>query len=579
MTLHSSSGVEDFVALLEQQAGRFADKPAFCFLGDGENVTEQLTFAEVSRRAKATAVALRRRAEPGARVLLLYPSCVEYMVGFFGCLYAGMVAVPVFPPRGSKHNGRLEAIASDCGARIALTTTEQLQQTRLAIDASPVLSALEMLRTDAMDEDDAQAWQPPAIGSDTIAFLQYTSGSTSLPKGVMVSHGNLLANELMIQRCIESSVDSVFVTWLPIYHDMGLIGNLLQAVWLGCSCYFMAPVSFLQRPVRWLKAVSRYRGTVSGGPNFAYQLCADKVDPKECEALDLSSWNVAFNGAEPVRYATVQAFSKAFAGAGFGHRAPLPCFGMAESTLMASGGGPGEDPVFLHVDPAGLRERRVVPVAPGQGTALVGCGKSVVNQVLRIVDPQTLELCPPDRIGEIWLSGDHIGLGYWGKPEVSEATFQARIAGSGEGPFLRTGDLGFVHEGELFVAGRVKDLMIVRGVNYYPQDIELCVESADPALVPAGAAAFTVDEGAGEQAVAVVEVARTHLRKVDPLRLAAQVRQRVLEKCELLLKEVVLLRPGSLPKTSSGKVQRSYTRQLYLADELQRVDKPTLVKE
>lgn len=579
MNTTTSPDINDFVELLDVQASRFAEKPAFCFLGDGENVTDSLTYADLAQRARATAAALQRRAPAGARVLLLYPSCVEYMVAFFGCLCAGMVAVPVFPPRGSKHNGRLEAIAGDCGARIALTTTGQLQQMRLAVESSPALSAMELLCSDRIDDIDAACWLRPKIRPATIAFLQYTSGSTGAPKGVMISHGNLLHNERMIHIGLGSRAESVYVTWLPIYHDMGLIGNMLHAFWLGGTCYFMAPVSFLQRPACWLKAISRYRATISGGPNFAYQFCLDKLGGESHEGLDLSSWSVAFNGAEPVRHATLRGFSTAFADAGFQHRAWLPCYGMAESTLIATGGGAFQYPVVLNVDPAGLRQRQVVPVAAGHGVALVACGKNLPGQTLRIVDADSRELCAPDRIGEIWLAGPHIGHGYWGQREVSAATFQARVAGHGDGPFLRTGDLGFVHEGELYVAGRVKDVMILRGTNHYPQDIEACVESADDALLPTGAAAFAIEDGSGERAVVVAEVARTHVRKVDPPRLSALIRQRVLEQCELVVSDVVLIRPGTLPKTSSGKVQRSQTRQLYQAGELVRVGSPGLAEE
>ncbi len=378
---------------------------------------------------------------------------------------------------------------------------------------------------------------------------------------MLVSHGNLLHNELMIQASFHSTPETVYVTWLPIYHDMGLIGNMLHAFWLGGTCYFMAPLSFLQRPVRWLQAISRFSATISGGPNFAYQLCADKISAADRAGLDLSSWQVAFNGAEPVRSSTLARFEQVFAPSGFRQRAWLPCYGMAESTLIATGGNPLVDPVVLHVDKDLLGQGRIQPAA--DGVPLVGCGPTLPGQALRIVDPVTLKQVEPDRTGEIWLAGPHIGGGYWQQPEASRDTFQAHIADTGEGPFLRTGDLGFVHDGELYVAGRLKDVMIVRGVNVYPQDIEAAVEAVDEALYPTGSAAFSVDDPAGERVVVVAEINRTHRDAVDVRQLAARIRQAVLEQQEVLLADIVFLRPGSLPKTSSGKVQRGRARQLH----------------
>jgi acyl-CoA synthetase (AMP-forming)/AMP-acid ligase II len=572
---------DNFVDLMLAQAARHGHKTAFVFLEDGETPSETLSYVELSQRAQATAAHLQQRCLPGSRVLLLYPSCVDYMVGFFGCLSAGMVAVPVFPPRSSKHNDRLEAIARDSGAHVALTTADQLQQMQPALQASPLLSALDILCTDRIAPDDAAGWHHPVVSAATLAFLQYTSGSTGQPKGVMVTHGNLLHNEVMIQASFHSSERTVYVTWLPIYHDMGLIGNMLHAYWLGGTCYFMAPVSFLQRPARWLQAISRYRATISGGPDFAYRLCIDKISPEVRRELDLSSWQIAFNGAEPVRHETLQRFSALFAESGFQHRAWLPCYGMAESTLIATGGSPLVDPIGLHVDRDALGQRRVVRLADGHtgSVPVVGCGGDLPGQTVRIVDPATLTHCAPDQIGEIWLAGPHIGQGYWQKPEASEATFRARIVGlEHEGPFLRTGDLGFVQDGELYVAGRLKDVIIVRGVNHYPQDIEASVEAANEAMQPAGAAAFSIDDGGGERVVVVAEVQRTALRRIDPVRLVAQLRQRILEKHELVLSDLVLIRPGTLPKTSSGKVQRSRTRQLYQSDALSLLNSPATVE-
>lgn len=571
--------IDNFVDLLTEQAARHGDKIAFTSLEDGETIGETLSYAALAQRARATAAMLSRQYPVGSRVLLLYPSCVDYMVAFFGCLCAGMIAVPAFPPRGSKHNARLEGILRDSNAQVALTTRCQLLQMQSALHASVTLSQLEIFCTDLISAGEARDWLRPDVNASTLAFLQYTSGSTGQPKGVMVSHGNLLHNERMIQASFHSEGDAVYVTWLPIYHDMGLVGNMLHAFWLGATCYFMAPVSFLQRPVRWLQAISRFHATISGGPNFAYQLCADKIGEDARHALDLSSWQVAFNGSEPVRHTTMQRFSELFANSGFHQRAWLPCYGMAESTLIATGGNPQNNPISLYVDKRQLSQHCVVSVEPILGVPLVGCGSNLPGQSIRIIEPSTGELCAPDRVGEIWLSGPHIGGGYWQRPDASRETFQAHLASNGEGPFLRTGDLGFLHDSELYVTGRVKDVMIVRGVNYYPQDIEATVEAADEACCQTGSAAFGIDDSLGERVVVVVELNRSYVRKIDPHLLTANIRQQVLEQHELVLGDIVLIRPGTLPKTSSGKVQRSQARQLYLSGELAQLDTAVLVEE
>jgi len=571
---------ENFVDLLAEQARLYGDKTALAFMDDGENVTDMVSFAQMLERARALAVELGRRAPVGARVLLLYPSCIDYMVGFFGCLCAGMIAVPIFPPSSNRHNLRLEAISRDCGAAVGLTTSRQLQAMQAGLAASPVLSELQMVCTDQVVHS-APGWRRPEVESATLAMLQYTSGSTGQPKGVMVSHGNLLHNERMIQAAFHSDCNSVYVSWLPLFHDMGLIGCMLHAYWLGATCYFMAPASFLKRPTRWLQAISRYRGTLSGGPNFAYQLCTEKIRAAPDLDLDLSSWKVAYNGSEPVRYSTLERFAEAHARFGFDPSAWLPAYGMAESTLVITAGHgdqPRQPPVVRQLDKAMLGARRVVPARPGEGVSVVGCGTNLPGQTIRIVDPVTCELCPPDRIGEVWLAGPHVAHGYWQRADASRDTFQAHVAGTGEGPFLRTGDLGFLCDGQMFVAGRIKDMMIVRGTNYYPQDIEDCVEAAADELQPSGAAAFSLEDGNGERVVVVAEVKRSAMRNLDRRMVIAKIRARVLEQHELGLADLVLIRQGSLPKTSSGKVQRTQARQLYLARQLVTLDAAELVE-
>jgi acyl-CoA synthetase (AMP-forming)/AMP-acid ligase II len=555
------------VDLLLLRATHSGEKTAYTFLENGEDVSESINYRAFGERVLSLAAALQQRFSHGDRVLLFYPSCIDYMVALFACLCAGIVAVPLFPPRGNKRDLRLEAVARDCKPLAALTSSKQLLQMRAALAVSPDLALLEILCTETVSRAEASAWRHPDVNSGTIAFLQYTSGSTGLPKGVMVSHGNLIQNQKMIRAGFRSDPDADYVTWLPIYHDMGLVGNMLHSFWLGSGCVFMAPAAFLQRPIRWLEAISRFRARISGGPNFAYELCADRISEAQRQALDLSTWQIAFNGAEPVRHATLERFAKMFSLQGFSINSFYPCYGMAETTLIVSGGVPSDPPAYKWVDKAHLTRGQIVDDAP-EGQALVGCGRSLPGQTLRIVDPVTRTPCPQNSVGEIWVAGPSVASGYWNRPEMNAEVFNARIAGSDEGPFLRTGDLGFLDGDELFITGRIKDVIIVHGANHYPQDIEATVEVADPSVNQAGVAAFGVYDGKGERVVVVVEVARTSLRKIDPKALTGRIRQCVLEQCEIVVDDVVLIRPATLPKSSSGKVQRSRCRALYLANDL-----------
>ncbi|MBC7983801.1 MAG: fatty acyl-AMP ligase, partial [Candidatus Obscuribacterales bacterium] len=554
-------------------------KTAFTFLDDGEEVGESISYLELRERVLMLAALLQRRFAPRERVLLLYPACIDYMVAFLACLCADLVAVPLFPPRSTKHSARLEAIARDCTPCAALLSSKRMGPARAALTVSPHLAALEQLCTDDISKTDVSIWSYPNVKNGTIAFLQYTSGSTGLPKGVMVSHGNLLHNEQQMQMCFESDAQSRFVTWLPIYHDMGLIGNMLAPLWLGSECVFMAPVAFLQRPIRWLRAISRYRPHVSGAPNFAYDLCVDKIPAAQREGLDLSSWTVAFNGAEPIRHATLERFVDAFAPYGFKAKSFYPCYGMAEATLIVSGGAASQPPNYKWVDKARLAQQSIVEDDKTRGQALVGCGSARLGQTIRIVDVATHTPCPEGAVGEIWLSGPSVAEGYWDRPELNEEVFNAHIVGSNAGPYLRTGDLGFLDGDELYITGRIKDLIIVRGANHYPQDIEATIESVDTSINPAGVAAFGVEDEAGERVVVVAEIARTSLRKIDSKSLAMRMRQQVFEQREVVIDDIVLIRPGTLPKSSSGKVQRGRCRTLYLANDLATIAAATAASE
>ena len=555
------------VALLRWRAQHQPERRAYTFLVDGETHEQHLTYGALERQARAIAVQLQALVPPGERALLLYPAGLEYIAAFFGCLYAGVVAVPAYPPQPNRAWSRLQAIVADAQTAVALTTTTLLGH----IERQPAaaLAGLRWVTTDALDEGLATAWREPSLRPTTLAFLQYTSGSTGQPRGVMLSHGNLLHNARVIQRAFQHTAHSVGVGWLPLYHDMGLIGNVLQPLYAGFPCVLMSPLAFLQRPSRWLQAISRFRATTSGGPNFAYELCAQKMPLAQRATLDLSSWEVAFNGAEPIRAETLERFSAAFAPCGLRRAAFYPCYGLAEATLMVTGGVKTAPPVVCTVQGAALARHRVQTTAAAQGDTrtLVGCGQPWHGQRVVIVDPDSLRRCPPGQVGEIWVAGGSVAQGYWHRPEETMQTFRAFLADTGEGPFLRTGDLGFVHDHELFITGRRKDVIIIDGCNHYPQDIERTVEQSHPAVRPGGCAACAVDGAAGEQLLIVAEL--EHHSLGEGAAVLAAIRQHVAHHHDIPVSAVLLLKPGGLPKTSSGKVQRYACRTGFLAGTLE----------
>lgn len=575
------------IDLLEHRSCYQTHQIAYQFLGDGEQVTETLTYGELSAQAKRIARYLQTQSEPGSRVLLLFPSGLDFIQSFFACLYAGMIAVPAYAPTHNHNQGRLDAIVEDAQARIALTTTALKDTIQAKWVASPALAATNLLTIEqALQTTDASLpLQPQVITADTLAFLQYTSGSTGNPKGVMVSHRNILANEHMIQAAFGHDQQAVVVGWLPLFHDMGLIGNVLQPLYLGTPAVLMPPTAFLQKPLRWLQAISRYRATTSGGPNFAYDLCVHKVRPEELNQLDLSCWQVAFNGAEPVRADSLQRFAAKFAPCGFQAQAFYPCYGMAEATLLVSGKVAHQSPLLYRVQADALKHHQVISELTSATTAstatetqtLVGCGAGWQGEQIRIVHPETLKICPTGQVGEIWVAGTNVAQGYWQQPELSQQTFHAYTRDRAEGPFLRTGDLGFWQNGELFVTGRLKDVIIIRGRNYYPHDLEATVQASHPALSPNLGAAFSVDGPGGEQLVLVQEVERSHLRQLDVDQVVKAIQQAVTREHGLQVDALVLIKPATLPKTSSGKVQRRVCRQMYLNHAL--VAKATWVRE
>ena len=548
--------------LLHARAAEHPERLAYTFLHDGESEESVLTYGELDGRARAVAARLARVVAPGERALLLFQPGLDYIAAFFGCLYAGVIAVPAYPPRLNRSLLRLEAIVGDAEARAALTTASTLSKIQPLAARHPFLQSLNWLSTDDLAGSVAGDWREPG-GSD-IAFIQYTSGSTGTPKGAIVTHGNLLSNLENIQRRVECTHEGRALFWLPPYHDMGLIGGVLEPLYVGCSTVLMPASAFLQRPSRWLQAISRTRATHSGGPDFAYELCVRKVTEEQRAALDLNCWEVAFTGAEPVRSATLERFAAAFGPCGFRRDAFYPCYGLAEATLMVSGGSKAPPPVVESLRADALDNHRVVPASAGETDErrLVGCGTTLPGQKIVIVDPESLTPCTPDVVGEIWVSGPGVAAGYWNRPEETAQTFGGRVADTGEGPFLRTGDLGFLKGEELFVTGRLKDLIILRGLNHYPQDIEATVEGCHEALRLAGGAAFSV-EAAGEERLVIVHEIDVRQR-TEPGAVIEAVRRSVAEKHDLEVYAVVLVKAGSVSKTSSGKIQRRACRQAFL---------------
>jgi acyl-CoA synthetase (AMP-forming)/AMP-acid ligase II len=568
--------------LLRARAQDQPDRVCYTFLADGETDEAQLSFAQADLRALAIAAAVRSAGGgPGTRALLLLPPGLDYVTAFFGCLYAGVVAVPAYPPdpfQLERTLPRLLAITRDAMPVVALTISPLLGYLGELTRQAPELAALQWLAVDAPADMAAPDGDLEPLAPDAIALLQYTSGSTSAPRGVMVSHRNLLHNSGLIHRLLRATPETRGLIWLPPYHDMGLIGGLIQPIYAGCSVILMSPLHFLEQPLRWLRAIDRFRITVSGGPNFAYDLCVRRADPELPGQLDLSSWQVAFNGAEPIRLETLQRFADVFAPSGFRGAAFLPCYGLAEATLAVSGtggcsGSAGEEAdsavsPTVQVDREALQGNLATSPRKGTAVRLMGCGRGFPDQQIVIVDPATHMVCADGQVGEIWVAGPSVAEGYWGKPDETERTFRAHVADSDQGPFLRSGDLGFLLDGELVVTGRLKDLIIIRGQNHYPQDLELTAERADTVLRPGCSAAFLVEDSGDGGGLVLVHELRRQSGDIDVTAVAGRIREAIAREHGLQVHTVALIQAGGMPKTSSGKVQRWLCRARFMSAEL-----------
>lgn len=576
MSSRTASVQATLIARLEQHAALHGQAEAARFLGQDGEPTARLTWAELDRTARALALTLQqRRCLPGQRALLLHPPGLEFITAFLACLYAGVVAVPAPPPHPTRARAsvpRLAGILADSTPTLVLTTESVRPALEAASGELRALSALPWLAGSEVTAAAADRWRGPGVEPEHLAFLQYTSGSTSNPRGVMVSHGCLLANLECLAVRVGLNAESHMLSWQPHYHDMGLIGGILGPLFTGGALTLMPASAVLQTPLRWLRAISRHRATLSGGPNFAFELCVQRVRAADAADLDLSSWACAFCGAEPVQARTLERFARAFAAYGFRGEALTPCYGLAEATLMVSSALHDQAARSVSVSAAALETGEVVVDEQGD-RRLVSCGTVVDGHRLAIVEPATGQVCPPGRVGEIWVSGPSVAQGYWRRAPESHDVFGARLEAEPRAAFLRTGDLGFVLDGEVFVAGRLKDVLVVAGRNHYPQDLEASAEASHPALRPGSVAAFPIEVAGSERVALAVELDRSLARGLDAggappadarlVELLAGVRAAIARDHGLQVFKIVLLRPGGLPRTSSGKLQRRACRALF----------------
>ena len=565
-------------------AARRPRAPALTFLADGVRPAQALDYGQLATRVRSLAAHLSRAFPAGERALLLYGAGLEFPIALLACFHAGLVAVPAAVPDrpGTQALTRLRAIAASCGAGLVLCDQGVLEARGRWLTQAPELEQLPWQASDrlpASADDDVLAGDRQA--PESVAFIQYTSGSTADPKGVVVTHANMLHNQQSLCRHFAQHEGSTVVSWLPAYHDMGLIGTILNPLFVGGQAYLMSTLSFIKRPHRWLQAISTYRATTTAAPDFAYAFCAQEITDQEKRGLDLRHWRVAISGGEMVRPKTLRDFASAFAGCGFEAQAFRPCYGLAESTLIVSAAPAGRAPGLVRFDRAELGRGRAVAVPDDTldgSVEVVSCGRWLPDSEVSIVDPEARRRCPSGHTGEVWLRGGSVTAGYYGCGEQTRRTFAARLddgRGGGSGSYCRTGDLGFIHGDELFIIGRLKDLIIFAGRNHHPEDIEPVVEGAHPAIARP-AAAFSVERAGEEQVVVVAEMRRGAL--VAPTLLSEvqeAIRRAVHREHSLHVAEVVFVPQGTIPRTSSGKVRRSRCRQLLEQGALARLSERT----
>ncbi len=561
------------VDVLQWRAKNQPHQLAYRFLTDGEYDEAVLNYEELDRRARSLGALLQTSTKAGDRAFIFFPPGLDFIVAYFGCLYAKIIAIPAFPPHPARIEKNLPAIlriAADAKPAVALLTASLFNVLK---SRKEIITGLGKMKLIVIDNDKtsvpAEQWQQPVIKGNDLAFLQYTSGSTATPKGVMITHGNLFDNMKLIEKIFGVSDESHGIIWLPPYHDMGLIGGILQPVYSGIPVTLMPYMMFLQRPLRWLQTISRFRGTVSGGPNFAYDLCVKKITPEQREQLDLSQWKIAFNGAEPVYHKTLDEFAEYFAPCGFHRDAFLPCYGLAESTLLVTGGP--KSPKKIHLVNSELEKNKILisPESNEDTRTVISCGHNQSDQKIWIVNPETLRPSNPGEVGEIWMSGPSVARGYWNKPLETELTFNAQLSNGEEGKYLRTGDLGFENNGEFYITGRIKNLIISDGKNHYPHDIERTVESSHPAILPGGTAVFSISNEGPECIIVVAEI--KHKSNINEDEVIKAIRYAISVYHGLTIDDIRLTDPGAIPRTTSGKKRHFLCREYYIAGTLKEI--------
>lgn len=562
--LQQNQDQQTIVSVLRQRAILHPEKLVFTFLEERSGIDQSITYGELELASRRVAIKLSELGLQGNRVLMFYPSGLEFIFAFFGCLISGVVPVPAYPPRKNRSLKRIHAIAANCGAVSILTTDDISQSLERNFSEDPLLNKLSWHSTEswASGEMKEQNLQEPDF--ENLAFLQYTSGSTGDPKGVMVSHRNIMYNLKSLQIFFRITNKDVLVNWVPQFHDLGLIFGVLETVFSGIHAVLISPVSFITNPFFFLQTIGRFHATISGQPDFAFNLCVDRTDDAQRSCLDLSSLRSLYSGAEPVRKSTFERFYQAFSPAGLKSEALFPAYGMAESTLILTGIDADHPPSYLPVHSSSLEIGNVVPASDGEDEKdirwITGNGKPNMDTSILITDPETKEILPPDKIGEIWASGSTIAMGYYNKPQLSEEVFRVSTAGSDEPVWLRTGDLGFLHDQELYITGRLKDLIIIHGRNFYPQDIELTVEESHPSIRKTCSAAFSFEVDGTEKLGVVAELRRSVIHP-DTSRVIDEIAAAIFREFEIQPGRIVLIRIGSIPKTSSGKIMRNATRE------------------
>lgn len=565
---------KNYPDLLRWRAEEDGNRLAYCFLQDGKTESQRLTFRELNDKVQLLAGFLQKYNCENERALVILENDLDYLIAFFACLYSKTIAVTLHPPSSREQLFRLNQVIKDCSPKFVLCN--QSIHKKLNLSSQKLFEDIQVIEVDQVSKDSGNSWLIPTIEPSDLAFLQYTSGSTSSPKGVMVSHYNLLCQGEYIQQAMSITKQDIAVMWLPYFHDMGLILGALQGPYTGYATYLMTPLTFIKSPLVWLKALSKYGGTLTAAPNFAYDLCCESFDEKEASDLDLSSLKCALNGAEPVRKKTLDKFTELFKPFGFESRVFYPAYGMAETTLVVSGGKRENEPTILDVDSEKIQKNHVT-LADSHKTnlSMVSCGSAHLETVIRIVDPKTLKMCPRFSIGEIYVKNKSITLGYWKNEKATKECFGIYI--EGEGPFFKTGDLGFLdEEGELYITGRCKDIIIINGRNHAPQDIELTVQESHPAIRANFVGAFSVDQNSKERLVVVAGIKPDHVKALKGAEIYHAISKRVASAHEIRVEDLLLIRRGELPRTTSGKIQRSLCRKKYLNNEFKTFYKHSL---